>query len=323
MLRAASMQTATVVLGTVLTVLAVVGLGALLRRRGVVGEGGGATLGRLVADVTFPALCLDGLARGDADALRRGAPIAMLGLGGLAVAAVVGVAVVRALGVPERSRATAVFAIAIGNWIFLPLPVADALFGERGVATVILNNVGAQLFLWTLGIAILRGRMDAGAASAIVRSPGLWATLAGVTCALVPRGALGGAEAAVGVVGEAVHMVASLTIPLVSIAIGAQLAEGSRGDVSTRALSAVVAGRMLLAPVAAIGALALAERLGLVLHGAERTTEQLIQVMPVSLSAAALVQRYGGDSALVSRAILVTSLLAVVTTPVWMLVLGG
>lgn len=313
MLRAARMQTSLVVLETVLAVLAVMGVGALLRRRGVLDERSAAAMSRVVADVAFPALCLHGLASTDVAQLRAGAPIVALGFLTLALAALVAAALVRALGVAAPARPTAVFAIAIGNWIFLPLPVAEALYGEAGTVTVILHNVGAQLFLWTAGIVILRrGRFDASAARAIATSPGLWATLAGIALAvalpgrippaiMVPIGWLGG-----------------LTIPLVSLAIGAQLAAppaSSRAD--GRALVGVVVGRMLLAPL--VVALALEGWAASAIAPEARMTEHLIAAMPVSLSAAALVQRYEGDVPLVSRAILVTTLLAAVTAPLWML----
>lgn len=317
------MQSAVIVLTTVLAVLAVMAIGALCRRRGLLSAESSAAMGRIVADVAFPALCLEGLSRADRATLASGGSVVALGFVTLAVAALVGLALVRALGVPEKARPTAVFAIAIGNWIFLPLPVADALYGVSGTTTVILNNVGAQLFLWTFGLVILkRGAIDASAARAIGTSPGLWATLAGIAIALWAPATPAWLAPAVTVAGAALHLVASLTIPLVSLAIGAQLAAPASGPSDPRGLTAILLGRMLLAPiVVAIGIELARPWLGL---GTEaRMTEHLIAAMPVSLSAAALVQRYEGDAPLVSRAILVTTLLAVVTAPLWMLAIGS
>jgi predicted permease len=318
MLRGLAMSSALIVLETVLAVVAVIGVGAVLRRRGVLTEASAASMGRLVADVAFPALCLDTLARGDAGTLCAGAVVAIMGFATLAIAAVVGLAIVRVLGVSDRSRPTAVFAIAIGNWIFLPLPVADALYGAAGTTTVILNNVGAQLFLWTLGIVILRrGELDGAAGRAIATSPGLWATIVGIAIALAAPPVPAVAAPLLAVVGGAVHLLASLTIPLVCVAIGAQLAAPSaRAD--ARSVAAIVVGRMFVAPILVSVAIELAQRTGATSLGAEpRMTEHLIAAMPVSLSAAALVERYAGDTALVSRAILVTTLMAIVTAPLW------
>jgi predicted permease len=339
-------SSALIVLETALAIALVMGVGALLRRVKIITEEGAASMARVVADVAFPALCLDGLAHASGETLRDGAVVAGLGFGTLAVATGVGIALVRLAGVSDASRPTAVFAIAIGNWIFLPLPVAEALHGTAGTTTVILNNVGAQLFLWTFGIAILeRGKLDRGAVQAIARSPGLWATLAGIGIAVSGVSIDGPAATVVGVVGTAVHAIASLTIPLVTLAIGAQLAAGVVGTAvhaiasltiplvtlaigaqlaapssktDPRALGAVVVGRLALAPLAVVLGLALAQPF-VSLPPDVVEIERLIAAMPVSLSAAALVQRHRGDTALVSRAILVTTLLAIGTAPLWML----
>src|SRR5579859_464255 len=100
------MQSARVVLETVLSVLLVMGVGALARRRGLIGESGVASMSRLVADVTFPALCFAGLVHADAETLRGGVLVAALGFVTLAVAAAVGLALAHAAKVSERSRAT-------------------------------------------------------------------------------------------------------------------------------------------------------------------------------------------------------------------------
>lgn len=318
-----AMRSSLVVLEVVLSVLAVMGVGALLRRRGVLTEASTAAMGRIVADVAFPALCFEGLVAADDATLRSGAVIIGLGFATLALAALVGLALVRALALPEAARPTAVFAIAIGNWIFLPLPVADALYGSSGGTTVILHNVGAQLFLWTLGLVILRrGKLDAGAAREILVSPGLTATWIGIAVALwAPAPPAEGLVASALAVGrDALHLVASLTIPLVSIAIGAQLAAPAERAASPRPLVAIVLGRIVIAPLVVGGAIELARAAGWLALGTEvRMTEHIIAAMPVSLSAAALVQRYEGDSALISRAILITTLLAVVTAPLWVM----
>ena len=59
----------------------------------------------------------------------------------------------------KAQRNTFIFLTAIPNWIFLPLPIVQALYGDTGVRTVLLCNVGAQLVLWSFGVWILHGAM--------------------------------------------------------------------------------------------------------------------------------------------------------------------
>jgi predicted permease len=86
----------------------------------------------------------------------------------------------------------------------------------------------------------------------------------------------------------------------------------------------VAASRLIVAPAVVIGVIEVLVRSGVApLAHDVRFTEHLIAAMPVSLSAAALVEKYGGDTALVSRAILVTTLASVVTAPAWMMLLDA
>jgi len=53
-----------------------------------------------------------------------------------------------------EQKNTFVFLAAIPNWIFLPLPIVEAMYGDAGVRTLLLGNVGAQLMLWSFGVWI-------------------------------------------------------------------------------------------------------------------------------------------------------------------------
>ena len=160
------------VLRTLVALFVVMGLGALLRRRGLVGADGARSLARLVADVAFPALCLRGLAELGAEALLRGWVVVLLGFATLVVSAGVGEATGRALGVGKGALPSVVFGVTMGNWIFFPLPIAEALHGSEGAGVVLLHNAGAQLYLWTFGVGRLVGRGAREGARAIATNPG-------------------------------------------------------------------------------------------------------------------------------------------------------
>ena len=79
----------------------------------------------------------------------------------------------------KTQRNTFVFLVAIPNWVFLPLPIAQALYGDTGVRTVLLCNAGAQLVLWSFGVWILHGSIRQ-AAKNLLTNIGLWATALGI-----------------------------------------------------------------------------------------------------------------------------------------------
>ena len=302
---------ASVAFEVIAALVLVMGLGYLARRWGLVSDSGAESGARLVADVCFPALCLEGLARTSAEALVAAWVLPVLAFVALAVSLVVGLAVAPFVA-PPAQRPTVAFCVAVGNWIFLPLPLAGALFGSQGTLTVLLHNVGAQLFLWTAGVAVLRGRGERPLA-ALLRNAGLWATLGGVALALSGV-SLGNAGVAGRVGLQVLTWLGSLTVPLATLLLGAQLRRTAGGDARPRALVGIVVTRLAVAPLVVVPLLGLAAgRLGL--GESVRGTEELIALMPVSLTAAAMVQRYAGDVSLAARSIAWSTVLGGVTVP--------
>lgn len=315
------MTAALTVLRTLVALFVVMGLGALLRRRGIVGADGARSLARLVADVAFPALCLRGLAELGAEALLRGWVVVLLGFATLVVSAGVGEATGRALGVGKGALPSVVFGVTMGNWIFFPLPIAEALHGSEGAGVVLLHNAGAQLYLWTFGVGRLVGRGAREGARAIATNPGLWATLAGFVLAAAWPGA-----AHAPILGDVLGWIGGLTVPLATLAVGAELAGKEAGAVDLglgarrgrqRALGALVLGRLVAAPVVVAAVLYALLRAG-VLERRAFLVEVLVASMPISLTAGALVARARGadETRSFARAILVTTAASLASVPV-------
>src|ERR1019366_1861075 len=158
--------------------------GWLARRRGFLAADFTSTLSRLVVDVAFPALVFTQMLRTvDAAALRDGwiDPV-LCGLV-ILIAYFVGLLLAPVFSC-KTQRNTFIFLVAIPNWVFLPLPIAQALYGDTGVRTVLLSNAGAQLVLWSFGVWILHGAMRQ-AAKNLLTNTGLWATALGIGMALL------------------------------------------------------------------------------------------------------------------------------------------
>src|ERR1035441_7170536 len=124
--------------------LVIVG-GWLARRRGFLAADFTATLSWLVVDVAFPALVFTQMLRTvDAAALREGwfSPL-LCGL--LLLLAYLAGLVAAPLFSRKEQRNTFIFLVAIPNWVFLPLPIAEALYGRAGVRTVAPHTTGEPL----------------------------------------------------------------------------------------------------------------------------------------------------------------------------------
>ncbi len=173
------MLEARIVLVKIAGMFVVIMAGWLARRRGYVKDEVTAALSRLVVDVAFPALVFTQMIRTvDTAVLRESWLLPLIPFGIVVVAYAVGLALAPLFGGREQ-RSTVLFLIASPNWVFLPLPIAEALYGAAGVRVVLLCNVGAQLALWSIGVWILHGKISQAIRN-LATNIGLWATAGGI-----------------------------------------------------------------------------------------------------------------------------------------------
>jgi malate permease and related proteins len=316
---------AQVVLVKIAAMFLVIVVGWLARRRGFLAADFTATLSRLVVDVAFPALVFTQILRtANAEALRAEWFSPLLAVLILFVAYFVGVVASRVFSGPAQ-RNTLVFLVTIPNWVFLPLPIAEALYGAAGVRTVLLCNAGAQLLLWSFGVWILRGSIRQALRN-LLANTGLWATVLGIAMALLfptareletinaTNASLGGVVG--GALVQALAMVGSLTIPLSLLTIGAQL-----GDLTIavhrfpRPLWGVILARLIFAPLVTLALGYVVIRAGVQIPVTTRMVCYLIATMPVAISCSVMTERYGGDASLAAEGIFYSTLFSLLTVP--------
>ena len=316
---------AQVVLVKIAAMFLVIVVGWLARRRGFLAAEFTATLSRLVVDVAFPALVFTQMLRTvNADALRAEWFSPLLAALIVFGAYFVGLAVSPLFCGPAQ-RKTFVFLVTIPNWVFLPLPIAEALYGAAGVRTVLLCNAGAQLVLWSFGVWILHGSIRQALRN-LLTNTGLWATALGIALALLfpavreletvtaAGASLGGMLG--GALVQALAMVGSLTIPLSLLTIGAQLGELTIAvHRFPRPLWGVMLARLILAPLAMLALGYAAIRAGIRIPDTTRMVCYLIATMPVAISCSVMTERYGGDATLAAEGIFYSTLFSLLTVP--------
>jgi predicted permease len=317
-----------IVLSKIGVLFALLGGGFVARRRGAVTDQTARQLSRLVVDWALPALAFTQLLRTvDAAALREGWVLPLASLVIFAVAELSGLLTMPLFSRPGLSR-TYVFVAATPNWVFLPLLIAEALFGSVGVRTVFLYNAGALLALWTLGVATLRARRpDWALLRELVANPGLIATALGVLVALTapavrallitPLSRLeGGVSLLVATGLSALSLFGSVTVPLSIFVTGALLGalelSALRPD---RALLGVLVTRLVIAPGLTAGVFYLASSAGLAFTPSSALIGLLITSMPVAISCGLFAERFDGDVPLAARSVFYSTLAAVVTVP--------
>ncbi len=317
-----------VVLLKIAAMFLVILVGWIARRRAYLTAETTSTLSRLVVDVTMPALIFTQM-------LRTVNPEELLGgwylplLGGLVIIIGHGVGLLTAPLFSRRDqRSTFIFLIAIANWVYLPLPIIQALYGDSGVRELLIANVGSQLVLWTLGVWTLRGgKPDLSSLRNVATNPGLLATAAGIILAILAPGTrtletldvttasplLQSASAVI----QALVMVGSLTIPLSLVVTGAQLGGLDLSEHGpSRTLSGVLIARLAIVPVITIALTVIVARFGIMLPEVSRMVAYIIACMPTAVSCSIFTERFGGDTPLAARAIFYSTLFSIATVPV-------
>ncbi|GDX83944.1 malate transporter [Deltaproteobacteria bacterium] len=315
-----------VILTTSATLASLLLVGWFARRRGLLGGESSRELARFVVDVAFPALVVYQLPRTvDAATLSDRWYVPILGAGVLCAGLAVGTLLAPWSTAIDR-RPTFAFLVGTPNWLFLPLPIAGALYGDDGVQSVLLANVGAQVTMWTLGVWTLRkGQVGATSLRELVLNPGLLATLVGSALAIgaphLPEGT-SSAHALAPLI-EALGLLAGLTVPLSLIVTGAQLAELDP-DTSghAREQSGILLGRLLLTPLVLFALLHVTLlALHAQVHSVPLRVALLIAAMPVAVSCGPMTARYGGPAGMSARAVLYTTVVGLLTAPavLWLL----
>ena len=295
------------ILSKISIVLLLLLIGGLARQRALLTEEVSKGLSRLVIVVTLPFLYFYTLATQCSRELLFGLwmlPVSAVCL--VLVSYLFGRVVSFFLHLEPASRNTFTYLTAFTNCGFLAIPIAFALFNQKGVLMVVMFNVGYSILLWTLGVWTLSRTTKTGAhplrhllnTGTIGLVLGL---LIGVFSLKLPAFFL-----------EASHILGQATIPLALLVIGAILAGGRlRKKVSYRTISFLVICRLVVMPALALVVTALFTNLPYLI----RAIIVLQAAMPSASTTPLFTQRFGGDHNLAASGVFFTTLLSIVTVP--------
>lgn len=333
------------VLSATLAVFGVVGVGGLLRKLDWLTEAADASLLKLTVNVLLPCLILRSVVGNDA--LDRAANVwlpPLVGFATITAAILLSGLVAWWLGPKIGLRSPAArrtFAVAVGmhNYGYLPVPLAESLYATADGSTppvmgvLFVNNVGVDMAMWTVGVAVISGATGLSGWKRAVNAPSI-----AVVAALLLHAADGGdwLPGRLGFVWQALGMLAACAVPMALVLIGATIVDafaGLRRDRHTppppeegaspsgdgggwRLISVACLMRLGLIPAGFVG-------LAIVLPAAGATAEMqqvllLHAAMPAAVFPVLLAHHYGGDPPTAARIALATSALSLLTMPAWL-----
>ncbi len=300
-------------LNSVLPVLGVVACGYAIRRWNWLTEEADASLMRVVTHLLTPCLIVDTILGNPAMA-RLGNVLAAPVLGFVTTAAgiLVGWWLRRGVGRGIESKTERTFALSVGicNYGYIPLPLAQTLFTQATVGVLFVQNIGVELAMWLVGLAVLSGRPWREGWRQLANPP-VFAILGALVLNLV----IDRSVIPVAVL-QGVHLLGQCAIPLGLILIGAVVADllpELREHRGWRVVAFACLLRLGLLPLVILGlawALPVSDEVKqvLVLHAA----------MPAAVFPIVMARHFGGDAGTALRVVLGTSLASVATMPIWL-----
>ena len=183
----------------------------------------------------------------------------------------------------------------------LGLPFITFALGETGLERAIVYLVSSSILLTTVGPTLLRGEGLATGLRTTLRLPVFWALLAGLTLQILSLQLPFRLD-------EGLDWLGSAAIPVALLTLGMQLAKTHFYlDLSVLAAAGL---RLVLAP-----AIALSVGMTIGLQGQDLQVLVLQGAMPTAVNTFIWVTEFGGDADLVARAIVLSTLLSLVTLP--------
>lgn len=210
-------------------------------------------------------------------------------------------ALCRLLKIDQLLQKTLTATTLFANTGNLGLPFISFALGEAGLERAIVYLISSSILLTTLGPALFKGEGLQIGLRITLRLPVFWATVAGLLLqALAITLPLR--------LGDGLALLGSAAIPVALVTLGMQLARTSFR--LTPAVLAAAGLRLVLAPLVTLG-------IGLGLGLADQDLQVLVLqgAMPTAVNTFIWATEFGGDTDLVARAIVLSTLLSAITLP--------
>lgn len=287
------------------------GLGIFIRKLNWLTEEADKSLMRICVNVLLPCLILD-KSLGN-PALKEPNNLLLAPLLGYAV---VGLTMLIAFwakplhGLSESSEKRT-FAVGVGlhNYGYVPLPLALLLFDQATAGVLFLHIVGVEMALWTLGVMVLSGGNIGKDWRRVINGPLIAIVLA------VILNALGWNDSIPTFVGTGFHWLGGCAIPLALILIGAIMADHIGEFHSAHGWRVISSAILLRIGIFPLLFLALARSVPMTVE--HQRVLVLQAAMPTAVFPIVLAKLYKGDPATAMRVVLSTSVISLITIPLW------
>lgn len=280
-------------------------VGLLCAKLGWLDEHGGKSLNKLVLNVFAPCIVLASVLSTELE-YAVGDIMTLLWQGAALNALQLALGFVCALIFFRRDKNRSQFHLltAFGNTVFMGFPVVASILGDDAIFLASMCSIPFNLFIYSIGVLLAGGKGSLKQFLLRLLNPPFLANFVGLALFLLPI-------RAPEPVTEVFDSLGGMVVPLSMMLIGMSLARLSLRAIFSDWRVYVLAGcRLLLAPVVIFLVMRLFVRDALFLD-----LFVILAAMPCASVLPILCGEYGGDEALASKCVFVTTLLSLATVP--------
>ena len=302
-------------LEVMMTLVALVVVGYVAGKLGYLGGDFDRQLSSLVINITCPALILSSAMTGELPDRRYILPLLLISTLTYILLAAAGFWLPRLLTKRRDDEGAVGFALMFGNVGFMGYPVVASIFGSEAVFYAAVLNVVNTFAVFTLGTILITGKNEVEGErfqkKVLYSTPMLAAYLTMAIVALeidnIPA-----------VVSQPLSMLGAITVPAALLIIGSSMSHLSlRTMLGNRTVYATTLLRLVLLPV---GVHYLMRLVGFDPFVVNINT--LVIAMPVATYGTILCLKYEKDTTLMTAVTFITTLLAMVSIPLLVMLLG-
>lgn len=288
--------------------------GFVFSRKNLINEIQSNGISTVIINLTWPCLIIDAMQVGfSKEVLINCGYISVIIIAASVIAFILAKILCKAIKLETYKTYLFTFMLLFANTGFMGIPIINALYSKEAVFYAALLDMVFDIFIYTVGIMLIQKSTSASAKASFKEflSPGVFAIVLGFTMFLfdfrLPE-----------TIGGSVRLIGAATTPLAMFLIGYQLGKINMkellGDINIYVLAAA---KLLVIPAILFA----------IMHFTIGNDSLLAKVivlemsMPVAACTVLFTQQYRGDVAFATKGVLLTSVLSILTIPIFAIIL--